>query len=110
MSQTGERCCCAREARVPERAKIGKPSARAPRVFRGAFGLINTLTPGAVLVLLPKCPLCIVGYAAAAGIGLSVSTAENLRSVVLWSCLGLLAFFATRQIYLLQRLLPGRST
>jgi hypothetical protein len=62
------------------------------------------------LVLLPKCPLCIVGYAAAAGIGLSISTAENLRSLAFFSCLGLLAFFAARQIYLFRRFLPGRSS
>jgi len=37
-------------------------------------------TPGAILILIPKCPLCIVAYVAAiTGIGLSIPAATGLR-------------------------------
>lgn len=109
MLRTGQHPCCAAEGGKAVGPKSTAASTSSRRIGWRIFGLFKTLTPAAVLVLLPKCLLCIVGYAAAAGIGLSISAAENLRSVVLWSCLGLLAFFATRQIYLLRRL-RGRST
>jgi len=40
--------------------------------------------PGAAFLLIPKCPLCIMGYVAAVtGIGLSFSTAWYLRSALI---------------------------
>lgn len=75
--------------------------------IRPLLQVFKLLTPGALMVLLPKCPLCIVGYAAAAGIGLSVSTAKNLRSGAFYLCVGLLVFFAARRMYVLRRYLPG---
>ena len=54
------------------------------------------VAPGAALVLIPKCPLCIVGYfAAVTGVGLSISTAQYLRVTLIVAifvgaaCLGL---------------------
>lgn len=111
MLPNGRHHCCAVNPEGARRRVEAEPArALAPvasfRVVRRILGLVKALTPGAILVLLPKCPLCIVGYAAAAGIGLSVSTAENLRSLTFFTCLGLLLLFGARQIYLLRKFRP----
>lgn len=56
------------------------------------------LLPGAFLLLIPKCPLCIVAYAAAAGLGISVSTAAGLRFTLLLVCLFSIIFVALKSI------------
>lgn len=58
------------------------------------------LIPGIVLAVLPKCPLCIVAYVAAAtGFGLSFSTAANIRILTLVLCLTVLAYLTAEYLY-----------
>ncbi len=60
----------------------------------------GTVAPAAILVLLPKCPACIVAYLAmGTGIGVAVSTALHLRTLVLVLCVACLAFFAARHAF-----------
>ena len=64
---------------------------------------IQWATPGVILAVLPKCPLCIAAYiAVGTGIGISVSTAAFLRS-------GLLTFCAISLLVLFVRLLRDLS-
>jgi hypothetical protein len=42
---------------------------------------------GVILTLLPKCPMCLVAYAAWAGIGVSLPVARHLRLGVIAICL-----------------------
>jgi hypothetical protein len=46
--------------------------------------LVGWLLPGGLLVLMPKCPMCLAGYVAIfTGAGLSVAVAQGLRAAVI---------------------------
>ncbi|RYD66880.1 MAG: hypothetical protein EOP83_03995 [Verrucomicrobiaceae bacterium] len=46
--------------------------------------LAGWLLPGGLLVLMPKCPMCLAGYVAIfTGAGLSVTVAQGLRAAVI---------------------------
>ena len=58
---------------------------------------MSWLLPGTLLVLVPKCPLCIVAYVAlGTGIGLSVPMAAGIRIFLIIACVGSLAYLSVR--------------
>ena len=62
------------------------------------------VVPTAVLVAMPKCPVCLVAYVAlATGVGLSVTTASYLRGAAIVLCLVVLVYFAARDGYALMK-------
>lgn len=57
------------------------------------------LGPGALLLLMPKCPACFAGYLALwTGIGVSLSAAEQLRTGLMVGCVVLLGYAAARAL------------
>lgn len=55
--------------------------------------------PSCLLMLVPKCPLCIAAYmAAATGIGISVSTAAGIRYALVAACVALIVFAVRRSL------------
>ena len=81
--------CCQIKTRVGENAR--PPASRRSREIAG------WIIPGAILALLPKCPLCLAAYVAVwTGIGLSFSVATHLRAVLVILCVGLILFLAAR--------------
>jgi len=70
-----------------------------PSRSKRLFDLGKWFAPGAALLLIPKCPLCIVAYVAAVtGVGLSLSTAHNLRLALIAASIAAIAFLVIRSL------------
>jgi hypothetical protein len=82
--------CC----QAPARSRSLRASSALPRI--GAA--LEWVIPGAIFVAIPKCPACVAAYIAlATGVGVSLSTAANLRTLALTLCLGTLACFVIKR-------------
>jgi hypothetical protein len=66
-------------------------------LLRRAWRGIQWLFPATLLVLIPKCPLCVAAYVALfTGVGITVSTARWIQILMQVSCLASLAYLAVR--------------
>lgn len=71
---------------------------------RKLSSLLGWFLPSALLLAIPKCPLCVVAYTAAiTGLGISVSTATGIRVSLITSSLCLLAFVLVRSLFRVRR-------
>jgi hypothetical protein len=64
---------------------------------RRCVDVFTWFIPGAILAILPKCPMCLAAYVAVwTGIGLSLSVATQLRALLLTLSVGLILFMVAR--------------
>ena len=74
--------------------------ARQPRTWlRRARVVAGWLVPGALLALMPKCPMCLVAYVAlCSGLTISGSSAHLLMRLLTALCIGTLALCVVRRV------------
>ena len=89
--------CCATRSRL--------------RVVGRGLGWLSPLAPGALIVLMPKCPACVAGYVAlATGLGVSTGVAASAQIGVYVALGATVLFVAWRAIGLVRKLRTrGRS-
>lgn len=93
--------CCVRTISGPANSNSKmKARANSPRLHllkRRFRNFCEWIVPSVLLVLVPKCPMCIAAYIAlGTGIGVSVTTATYLRMALIILCLGSFLFTAIR--------------
>ena len=72
---------------------------RSARIVRRGLHIVTWLVPGAILALMPKCPMCLAAYVAlVTGIGISMPTATYMRLLLVMLCLGSMAYLAATTI------------
>jgi hypothetical protein len=94
-------CCgssvsCAVDGRESKRGAHGGSPLAQSKVRRGAKAS-GWVVPGVVMMLVPKCPVCVVAYVAlVSGVGISITTAAHLRVAILALCAAVLMFLAIK--------------
>jgi hypothetical protein len=78
---------------------LKSPSEGVPRSFaHRCFDVASWIIPGAILMLMPKCPMCLAAYVAiGTGVGISLSTVMHLRTALLLLSLALLLCLVVRR-------------
>ena len=84
-------CCCQRKPRAGG-------DARKTWLFR-LRGAVGWILPGAMLALMPKCPICLAAYVAlCTGFTMSCSSAHILMRTLTALCIGALALCIVRRV------------
>ena len=69
------------------------------KVARRSGEIAGWIVPGAILALLPKCPVCLAAYLmVATGISISVAAAVSLRAFLVVVCVSSLVLLGRRHI------------
>src|SRR5260221_13890216 len=78
----------------------GAPPYRKSGFLSRFLRLIGWIAPSALLALIPKCPVCLAGYAViGTSVGFSLQTMAHLRLALVILCIASLSFLSARYIF-----------
>ena len=109
----GRRCdATARPHYEVERGRRPDPAESGAPPYRRLLNFIGWIVPTAILALIPKCPVCLAGYAViGTSVGLSLSAFAQLRLALIGLCLVSLTFVGTKSIlYVVSRIASKRHS
>ena len=80
--------------------------------YRRFLNFIGWIVPTAILALLPKCPVCVAGYAViGSSVGFSLSAFAQLRLALIVLCVASLCFAGTKSVlYVVTRIAAKRHS
>lgn len=86
-------CCCRRKART------GDETRQQQNRMRRVKGVAGWILPGALLVLMPKCPICLAAYVAlCTGFTMSYSSAHMILRALTALCIATLVLCVVRRV------------
>jgi hypothetical protein len=85
-------------------AQDGDNARRPASHWRRGGEAAGWIIPSALLVLMPKCPICVAAYVALfSGVGISLTSASKLRTSLLILCVGALLYLIVKRLLRLKR-------
>jgi hypothetical protein len=97
------------EGNLPaERAPV--PAGERSHFLSRLLNFVGWIIPTAILALIPKCPVCVAGYAViGTSVGFSLSRFAQLRLAIIVLCIASLLYLGTKSVlYVAARIAPRR--
>jgi hypothetical protein len=99
-------------------AELGRDVVPRPReesgtpLYRRFLNFMGWIVPTAILALIPKCPVCVAGYAViGTSVGFSLSAFAQLRLALIVLCVVSLSFVGTKSVlYVVTRIASKRHS